>query len=499
MIGNNMSQCYYLQIHRIKLQDYLTLGLIVPDSYMEEVAINDIQSLNPSCLLLSKGYINKIDATQLVLEIILKDDEAQKLIEKNPVYLYENAIPISRIKQIFCQDKEVKKIILQDIENYASGYLHEKLFVFFKKNKKIVLNEYCVDFDTVYESRNDLKSKILRYDKLLGMFAFTKNAQMYYFDDIKTFTSYSDGFFKLLSKYNTFCQDESQEIFDLLKTNETFLALLLSDDLMTDDFIENVIQSTGDEEIKEIFSDLIHKPSVSKECLRRLREKDNIYFYICLVYIHKQKEGNQKEYFKDDIAQQIPYEKVEYALACLGLYYGYNELDASEDIVISDKVISKIINTEDASIKFKMDNKLDYIVIESIFNYVFYKEASGLCEYLVYPFTEKISFKVPQNKTFKIFYQVEKKDCFDSEYIKIHKNSIEEIIQPKLSKYGKEITFKHYLLIFVRKYYQYLIQHGKDGESTDPYCKVEDFYEALKNDEKRNLHKLVDVFVLDGK
>ncbi len=494
-----MSQHYNLQIHRIKLQDYLTRGLIIPDAYIEEVAAKDAQSIHPSYLLLSKGYVNKIDAEQIVLEVILTDDEAQNLIEKNGVYLYENAIPISRITQIFCQNKQVKNSILQDIENYESGYLHEKLFVFFKKGKKIVLDEYYVNFDRVYESENDLKSKILRYDKLLGMLAFVKNAQMYHVEETKTFTSHSDSFFTLLSKYNTSYENESQSFFDLLKTNQNFLELLLSENLMSDDFILNIIQSIDDEEVKKIFSDLIYKPNVSRECLKRLREKDSIYFYICLVYIHKQKDGSQKEHFKDDIAQQIPYEKVENALACLGLYYGYSELDRSEDILLSDKVISKIIGTEDINIKFKMDNKLDYIVIETIFNYVFHGQKSGLSEYLVYPFSKKFSFKLPTDKVFKTFYQVYNNDHFDSPYIKIHKNSFEEIVQPKLSKYGDEVTFKNYLLIFIKNHYQHLIQHGKDGKSTDPYCKVEDFYEAIKNDEKTNLNKLVAVFALDGK
>ena len=39
---------YLLQINRIKLQDYIKCGLIVPDKYLDENKETDIQSKNPA-------------------------------------------------------------------------------------------------------------------------------------------------------------------------------------------------------------------------------------------------------------------------------------------------------------------------------------------------------------------------------------------------------------------------------------------------------------------
>jgi len=495
-----MLHSFYLQIHRIKLQDYISQGIIVPDIYLGESAEKDAQSKNASCLTLSKGYVKLLDETQILLEVLLNDKEKESFQENGSVYYYDFPIPINRIKQIYVQDKLAKENIIKDIETYESGYLPKEIFACFKKGKKILFKECFETANRDYVSSKDLKQKTIKYDKIMGMFAFMKNAHSYYFDERKTYANYSKNYFDVLSKFGSNPSEKSIDFFKVLKENPNFFDLVYSDKLMSDEFIERLIETIEDEETKSIFKDLLYKPNVSRECLRRLRDKDEVYFYICLVYIHKQIDSNKKEYFKEDIAQEIPYKRVEYALAFLGLYYGYKELSRSEEINIDDTYMQKILKDDEINIKFKMDSKLDCETIEKIFNYVFYDNEDMQHDCSDYTFAKIQSLKMPIDKNFKIFYKVEKKDILDTQYIKIRKKPFEEILSTRLAKYSEEIKFgKCYLVSFVKKYYENIIFYSKDGKPAEPYCKKKDFYNTILDDENRKENELFSVFDMDKK
>mgnify|MGYP003415494540 FL=1 len=72
--------------------------------------------------------------------------------------------------------------------------------------------------------------------------------------------------------------------------------------------------------------------------------------------------------------------------------------------------------------KFTLENKLDYITIETIYNYCFQKEAKGYeYEYLAYPNKSKPK-NLPRNKN----YDIKRERYFDTEYIKISKTDNKE-------------------------------------------------------------------------
>lgn len=72
--------------------------------------------------------------------------------------------------------------------------------------------------------------------------------------------------------------------------------------------------------------------------------------------------------------------------------------------------------------KFTLENKLDYITIETIYNYCFQKEAKGYeYEYLSYPNKSKPK-NLPRNKN----YDIKRERYFDTEYIKMSKTDNKE-------------------------------------------------------------------------
>ena len=74
-----MFERYLLQTHRIKLQDYVQCGLVAPDIYLGDEIEKDIQSNTPNFLILSDGYIEELDESQILIELILTEDEKASL------------------------------------------------------------------------------------------------------------------------------------------------------------------------------------------------------------------------------------------------------------------------------------------------------------------------------------------------------------------------------------------------------------------------------------
>jgi len=488
---------YYLQIHRIKLQDYIARGLIVPDAYLGEDPERDVQSKNKNYLTLASSFIETFDETQLLLEIILTEEEKMSLKSVGEIYFYDKPLPITRIKKIYIKSAKIRDELIVKISNFEIGYIPKELFAIFKKS----LFKYGCKYQSIeFMEENNYQEKIRKFDKMMGMFSFMKNSDLYYFEQNQTYSNYSKNYISALSMLNNTLDKQDGTLFNVLKEDTDFFDFIYSDKSMNEEFINSVIYKTEDAEIKEIFNTLLNDPTGKRRCLERLRDKDGVYFYICLLYIHKQKDSNKKDSFKANIVEDIPYEKIEYALAFLGLYYGYSSLRADEEINIQDPYIKKLLDKGRVNIKFKLDSKFDYITIETIYNYVFFDKRGEEFDYLSYPAKKKPPIKLPTDKKFTSWYQIEKKKVFDIEYLNIKKHSLEEVIDSKMSKYDDEIKFgKQYLISFAKKYFAKILSYSKDGKPTEPYCNKDELMEELKKSENVKKDELLKVFELDGK
>ncbi len=487
---------FYLQIHRSKLYDYAAQGLIVPSGYMGSEVEDDIQAKHGDFLLLSHGYIESFDENDVLLEIIFSATELQ-MMDANKIgslYFWAIPLPITRINKVYTYDEQTQADIIKHSINYESGYIPEDRFALFKEDAFILQKR-----DEEKENSNDVpyKTEVIKFDKILGMFAFIKNTNLYYMDQKGIFSNYSDHYFSLLSKFNTTIDTEKSNFFKIISKDDILFQFIYSDQSMNVLYIERLIKNTKDEDIRELFTLLLKNPNSKRKVLHKLRERDDNYFYVCLLYIHRHKDGNQKDNFKSNIINDIPYEKAEYALAFLGLYYGYRILRASEEVPVEDKYFKKLVDTR-VNMKFKLDTKLDYIAIESIYNYVFYnKVISADFNYLSFP--EGVNkIKIPTNLKYDINV---KRNCQGSEYIKITKKSLGVIAQKVLEEYPDEIQRgEYYLTCFVDKYYKHILKNRKIDEVAEPYFEI---LELLRNlEEERSTFKqneLFKVFALDGK
>ncbi|WP_137014373.1 hypothetical protein [Sulfurimonas crateris] len=412
---------YLLQINRIKLQDYIQRGLIVPDKYLDENKEIDTQSKNPNFLVVSDGYIKELDEYQILLELIFTDEEKKRLQEVDGIYYFDFPLPITRIKKVYVQNQQIIKHIDVQIQNGENGFLPKNLFSVYLKNKKPIFEqrEYKPLQDDI--AIDNFEEQIRVFDKRMGMFAFMKNSEVYYCDDVSKIANYSERYFSTLSKLlEKPLDDKIFEELNILKQNEEFKKLLYSTAQIDKEFIIKESQKIEDSELKSIFLEMI-SPTGTRKALKSLLEKNDIEHYLIgLVYYFRQKDSNKKDNFKIDIKSLIPYEVAEISLAILGIYFGYTILRSEEKVEIKDKYFKKLFKKDKLNMKFTLESKLDYITIETIYDYCFKDKIKGYeYEYLPYPNQPK-SVKITQNKN----YGVKRETYFDTEYITIEKFKI---------------------------------------------------------------------------
>lgn len=411
---------FLLQIHRIKLQDYIQCGLIVADKYLGDEIEKDIQSINPDYLVLSNGYIDDLDEYQILLELILTADEKEKLQKVDDIYYMGFPLPLTRIKKIYVQNENIKNHIIVNIQTSEKGFLSDKLFdVYLNGEENIFIKKSYVDFRLNIEN-NDYSTQIRLFDKRLGMYCFMKNTNIYYTNDTGVISNYSDNFLAIFKE----CLDDkldSSKISSILKENEKFRILLYSNKQIDKEFIEEIYNEIQDLEIKEIFSKILEPNNILKTLPLLLEKKACIYYFICLLYYFRQKDSNKKDNFKIEIKNLIPKNIAETALAILGIYFGYKILRANEKIELHDEVYNQIFGNI-FNIKFKLDTKFDYIVLETLYQRSFYKELGRDFEYLEYPQNVENNINFTKEEDFKQNYKYEEIETFfDKVFFRITK------------------------------------------------------------------------------
>lgn len=498
----NEREMYLLQTNRIKLQDYIQCGLIAPDRYLGDECEIDVQSKNSDVLVVSDGYIDELNEEQILIELILTEDEKFSISKTENICYFDFPLPITRIKKVYTQSRDISKWIIKNIKNSEKGFLPDRLFDVFKKRNKIIFDKREYSNIEINQNKMDYSKQIRYFDKRLGIFSFVKNINMYYVDHNDYIANYSDNYFSMLSTFfEEKIVDGSFNGLDVLNENGKFKEILYSSNQIDKDLIQTILEDIEDLDIKEIFGQLLMPNSVRKTLLLLLEKEQYLYYYIGLVYYFRQKNSNRKDSFKQDIESLIPYKLAEVSLSILGIYIGYTNLRASEQITLNDSNFKKIFGNS-SNIKFKLDSKLDYIVIETIYRYCFdqnFKAKNGNeFNYLIYPAKQKF-LKLPINKNFKEWYEVTQFEYFEAQYLKIKKHSFNEIVLIKLNKYKDEIVFpKHYLINFISKYFKDLILYTKDGKLTEPYCKKNSFEEAILQDTSHQ-NELFKAFDMDGK
>jgi hypothetical protein len=168
-------------------------------------------------------------------------------------------------------------------------------------------------------------------------------------------------------------------------------------------------------EFLEDGSSLALDPMRKNERFEKLSVYDELKYYLftCFISEYGDKSGNDKYLLKENFSKHIKEEYSEMVLAILGLYFGYFNLPAKEDEL--DSPILKILK-DPPHIKFKLNKKVDYIIIEKVFNYSFSTKEKSI-DHLVFPDRNDDDYELI--KTIKNLSIKNLGDHFDETHFKI--------------------------------------------------------------------------------
>jgi len=412
-----MKTTYFLPIKSMNLAHYLSSGIIAPANYIEN-RNQDIQNkFNNNVLLSSSKFTTESNCS---IEIAFDEkEEMPKKISDN-FFLFDMPIPISRIKRIYFADKEQKTNTVFNITSGAAFIPDTILILSEDKPIATVELENLVNKPTQVDWKHYLK----KFDQIMGGFALMKIGK-------ENFQNYPTHYFKTLGNINKhfhqILNDQGVEI-------ENAFEFAFTDNGKFKIFHDTIYSDIT----SEIVAKYANKDNVKIETKNGLIQIDKIpettqTYLVSILDTYGPGKRKQADSFISDLVSGNFNEKRKEGLSLIfGINKGYS----------SFRNKYKTENFE-ALVKFKLDSKIDYYTIESIYQFVFNNKSQSS----FYSYIDNWCHKAEDqaiNKSKFVTYQVldktiilKKKEDF---FIELFRTSLEkrdrlfEIISKNLSK-----------------------------------------------------------------
>lgn len=406
---------FIVQISKSNLLDYFGSGLIYPANYeIRELArsqrTKDIQHLAPNHLLISDGFTDVPNDQQVLIEVSLSDFDKQNLIKLHEkIYLLPYPLPLSRVNKLYFSSKESQDNSVASANTFADAFLPTHLFDLW--SDKI---ENRIDIVRKIQASQIPANKQLKtigldnFNRVLGMLAFMKNAELYYANETYRFNIYSDAYFKVLKEINQFFdKPEIGKLEDVIRPyylnfiNPKFLAskgtlskivnAVFNNDTFRKDILKQILGNPI-EEVQNAFRLLISDKTLEAlQAIDHLKPAAPELVLLAFLFRFRDKDGSDKYALKD----QLPYlinkkslktvkslSRTSIVLAVLGLYYGYRNLPKEEEINFKDGYFASFSDNGKFNIKYKLDNLLDRITIESVYQFCFWDNRKNDFDFL---------------------------------------------------------------------------------------------------------------------
>ena len=395
---------FIIQINKSNLLDYFGSALIYPVNYeTRELArsqrTKDIQHFAPNHLLISDGFTDEPNEQQVLIEVALTDFDKQNLERLHEaVYLLPYPLPISRINKLYFASKESQENSIASANTFQDAFLPTHLFDTWTENIENRTNIVRESQVSQISANKNLKTESQdKFNRVLGMLAFMKNSEIYYANETYELATYSDKYLKLLKEINSFF--DKPEIGALDKGNLSFYLTLIKPKNSSNDTLRKIVNAIYDNETfrKDIFKQLLGTPTeevqnafkllVGDKTLEALQVIDQLkpaaseLILLAFLFRFRDKEGSDKYALKEQLPFLInrkllktlrTHSRASIVLAVLGLYYGYRSLPKDEEIKLNDSYFASFSENGKFNIKYKLDNLLDRITIESVYQYCFW-------------------------------------------------------------------------------------------------------------------------------
>jgi hypothetical protein len=411
--------------------------------------------------------------------------------EKETVNLTDNfsqlniPLPISRIKKIYFLDEKQMETTVWNINNGAA-FIQQHLIAI-ESNSNIEFADDNFVSETSSNTNGEIEKKINRFDTALGGFAFMKVGG-------KNFgavsADFSENYFITLSTFNKVIEEQTikAEKEKDLNFSRKYLGLFSSNNSEWSKWQLYIYKNIELQEVEEI----AEKDGLKIEKKLGLLNIDSIdkhsHLYDIAVLATY---GDRKNKSIDDLVNSlhngaISENKVEDIAILFGLNTGYTKFRNKY------KASNKEYN-----VKFKLDSKLDYYTIESIYQFSFHNNRNNS----KFEFIDKLDFpKITQTKnrgfvTYSILDKIviaKKKPTPLELFMEKYANGIYEKLSqsakqllPAYASFDSEKAIKHFKELLNDNFVSALQQYEK---SVTAEC------EETFNDEKQAYEEKIALF-----
>lgn len=307
--------------------------------------IPDIQNKYEHYILLTNQF--GCIESDCCLQIALTEEEENALIDvKGGFFLYEKALPISRILKIFFANAVQASRTISNI-TLSTAFIPEEI-IDTKDNTfaNISTNGISIPEDLV--SLTDVvRRSYEKYDRILGAMALMKVAH-------EEKCNFSLHYIDLLSKFNTVIEEQKRKVSNI---DTKFHKVVDNPPAF---LTHTVDMATLEEEAKH------NNQTINKNRLTKVIDPSNLdkTAYVCYVlYDYGVGEESHRHKIDELILDNFTGLKTSYEESC-AFYYGYNRGYAAFNNQYKKEGKTEIV-------KYKLNSLLDYYTIESIFEYCF--------------------------------------------------------------------------------------------------------------------------------
>ncbi len=349
-----MENSFYIPINSGSLAHYFSKAIILPAKYFTNKP-DDIQNRFADSLLLSESkWVKNSDCS---IEVVLTDTEIKDLYKVSEhFFLYNTPIPISRVKSVCFLDAKQKETTIWNINNGAA-FIPESIVSVEKSRDVEGLSENEINAGNEYKSTSELSDKIKRFDIILGGFAFMRLGG-------KSFMNYSENYFSTLSYFNKLIEEQTQNAAKEkgLKFSNKYTGLFSKHESEWSKWQQYIYQNLDAQEIEA----LADKEGIKVEKKLGLLKIDSInpsshLYELAILATYGDRKNKSADNLVTDLTNGTIFpEKAEDVSILFGLNNGYSKL--------RNKYKGPV---KDSNVKFTLESKLDYYIIESIYQFVF--------------------------------------------------------------------------------------------------------------------------------
>lgn len=342
-----MENIYYMHIDPLNLAHYFSGACLKPARYFSNKN-NDIQNNFEDYLLFSsKKWATNYDCS---MEIVLTTQEKQELINlEDEVFLYAKALPITRVKNIYFTSSSVMDKTITTVE-MGSAFIPRQLVAAISEN-----SEEKMDYSKVKpytkETIPDFTSQIRKFDSLMGGFALMNTVAM-------PPMNYSANYFSTLARFNRqigeYLEKSNRKpdhiFWDAFEGKETFTKLF--------PYLNKKITKEDLEEVAQQEKQVVRENAITG--LIDVNSLQQASYIIAILYNYGLPDEGRRNKINTLITthfrQDVRPERSEVVALCYGLNRGYTAFANKYQAV---------------TVKFRLDSKVDYNTIESLYQYAF--------------------------------------------------------------------------------------------------------------------------------